>query len=175
MKSLDAKLLQKFLKRAGERLKGKWLLVGGTLLPAVGIDVRPTVDIDLVGLTEKESAQALELMEISESLGLSVESINQAAAFFVKKAQPRPRDLIPLHEGKSAVIYRPSVELFWKLKLARFSETDFLDCQHYLHFCRRQGDKIDLRALQKLVQLHLKDAGKEGRSSRLQQLFAMLT
>lgn len=48
MKSLDTKLLKEFLKRAGERLHGDWLLVGGTLLPAVGIDSRSTTDIDLV-------------------------------------------------------------------------------------------------------------------------------
>ena len=79
MNSLDSKLLKQFLTLATQQLRGRWLLVGGTLLPAVGIDTRSTVDIDLVGLGDKEKLQNLELMKIAEQLGLSVESINQAA------------------------------------------------------------------------------------------------
>ena len=54
---LNSTLLTEFLKRAGERLYGEWLLVGGTLLPAVGIDVRATVDIDLLGLGKKPATR----------------------------------------------------------------------------------------------------------------------
>lgn len=118
MIQLNTQLLKKFLKLAGDSLKGDWLLVGGTLLPAVGLDIRSTVDIDLVGLGEREAAQSLELMELAEKLGLGVETINQAAAFFVHKAGYKKADLLTLYKGKSATIYRPSILLYWRLKLS---------------------------------------------------------
>lgn len=148
---LDSKLLKEFLKMAGSKLEGNWLLVGGTLLPAVGLQVRTTVDIDFVGLGKKESAQSLELMELAESLGLSVETINQAAKYFVEKVGYEKEDLIPLVSGKKATIFRPSISLYWKLKVGRLSETDLIDCQHYLGYCRGQNDKIDEGNLLKIL------------------------
>src|ERR1039457_2214833 len=117
MKKLDSKLMKKFLVKAGDLLKGDWLLVGGTLLPAVGLDVRATVDIDIVSLNANGKKgpiedQTLGLMEIAENLDLGVESINQAAAYFLKKCGYKKEDLISLHKGKKAHIYRPSVQLY---------------------------------------------------------------
>lgn len=143
MKTLDAKLLREFLRMAGDTLSGDWLLVGGTLLPAVGLDVRATVDIDLIGLSDEEGQQTLELMKIAETLGLSVETINQAASYFLKKVGYKKKDLIGLHQGKKAMIYRPSAELFWRLKVPRLSEADLLDCQHYYHYCVGHQDEIN--------------------------------
>src|SRR5438552_100562 len=127
MKSLNSKLLSDFLKLAGIKLKGRWLLVGGTLLPAVGLEIRSTVDIDLIGISDKEAAQSLELMALAESLGLPVETINQAAAFFLKKIGFQEADLLPLHKGKNATIFRPSIELYLRLKIPRLSASDLLD------------------------------------------------
>lgn len=151
MKQLDSQLLSEFLNKAGEKLKGEWLLVGGTLLPAVGLDVRATVDIDIIGLGPSESAQILELMEISEQLGLPVETINQAAAFFLNKISYSKDDLLVLHKGKSSTIYRPSLMLYWQLKIGRLSETDLLDCQHYFHFCKAQKDELNKSKLVKIL------------------------
>jgi hypothetical protein len=50
MKSLDQKALKKFISLAGDRLKGEWVLIGGTLLHALEEDYRSTTDIDLVGI-----------------------------------------------------------------------------------------------------------------------------
>ena len=146
-KSLDTRLLAQFLVKAGRKLKGEWVLLGGTLLPAVGIDVRATVDIDLVGLGKKEAAQQLELMSLAESLGLPVESVNQAAAFFLKKIGYTKADLIVLEQGPSATIYRPSLSLYWRLKMRRLSETDLQDCEHYFNFCTSSGDAIQISEL----------------------------
>lgn len=176
MKNLDSTLLKKFLKLAGDSLQGNWLLVGGTLLPAVGIQVRSTIDIDLVGLSEKESKQGLELMELADKLGLGVEVINQAAAFFLHKAGFKDTDLIPLQKGKSATIFRPSVMLYWKLKLARLTESDALDCQHYLSYCRGQKDKVDIKLLKNLLKSQGTDAHpiSEDKEKRIRDLERLL-
>ena len=47
MTPLNPKLLKKLLDAAVEKLDGEWILLGGTLLPALGIESRPTVDVDL--------------------------------------------------------------------------------------------------------------------------------
>jgi hypothetical protein len=170
VKSLDTKLLKKFLEVASQRLKGEWLLVGGTLLPAVGVQVRATIDIDLVGLGKEETAQNLELMDVADSLGLPVDAINQAAAFFVEKAGYKKSDLIPLKKGKHCKIYRPSVLLFWRLKLARLSEADALDCQHYLAYCRGQEDDVEVSALSQEIARRLKLGGSPEYVSHLENL-----
>ncbi len=174
MKVLNAELLDQFLKKAIIQLKGEWLLIGGTLLPAVGVDVRSTVDIDLIGLGPKESAQNLELMELADSLGLSVEAINQAAAFFVKKIGYKKSDLLLLRSGKDTKIYRPSLEFYWRLKLERQTENDLIDCMHYLKFCKAQKDTIDFSALKNLLSKEISRADTKDQRARLNELLKQL-
>lgn len=174
MKALNTALLKAFLQKACDKLKGRWVLVGGTLLPAVGLDIRSTVDIDLVGLGTQGSAQDLELMELAESLDLPIETINPAAAFFVRRAGVRDSELLPLIKGKSATIYRPNAELYWKLKLPRLSEADELDCRHYLHYCRAQKDAMDEKAIRRLVLTELKSVSERDKMVRLERLLALL-
>src|SRR4051812_21477644 len=123
MKPVTRKVLKKLIQLAGDRLEGKWVLLGGTLLPALGVEYRVTTDIDLVGLGASEQAQTLALMGLSEELGLPVETINQAAGYFLMKLRPFDEHLLILHKGKKAEIYRPDLFLFLMLKIARFSET----------------------------------------------------
>lgn len=170
MKNLDVEILKKFLKIAGDHLLGEWLLVGGTLLPAVGITIRVTVDIDLIGLGEKERGQLIELMKISESLGISVESINQAAGFFLDKVGYKKDDLLVLHKGRHSIIYRPSVMLYWKLKLERLTESDFIDCQYYYHFCVTQKDIINQKTMHKMTKAYLKQEVSEGNLEKQKRL-----
>lgn len=174
MNHLDSKLMKKVLIEAGKKLKGNWLLMGGTLLPAVGLDIRSTVDIDLVSLDKELGDQTLSLMEIAESLGLSVETINSAAAFFFKKIGARKEDLILLHQGKSAIIYRPSLALYWKLKVGRLTESDLLDCQHYFHYCCGKNEAIPQAHLQKVIDHELSLRPSSDRASRLNKLASMI-
>lgn len=171
MKALDTKLLKKFLNLVSEKLKGRWLLIGGTLLPAVGIDVRSTVDIDLVGLGKSERLQNLELMELAESLGLSIESINQAAEYFLKNTNYSDADLIPLKKGKSAIIFRPSLHLYWQLKIARLTESDLIDCFAYFEYCKSQGDKISNKVLLEIIK---KERTKESSLDKKNRLLKLL-
>ncbi|MBY0384464.1 hypothetical protein K2X05_04825 [bacterium] len=151
MKSLDAKLLQEFLKLAGDKLNGEWLLIGGTLLPAVGLQVRSTVDIDLARIGKIDNSQTPSLMTIADSLGLPVETINAAASFFLRQVQYDKNDIILLLKGRGAKIFRPSLSLYWELKLNRLSETDLIDCQHYYHFCVGQKDAINFKKIEKIL------------------------
>ena len=175
MRDLNAAVLQEFLVAAGSKLRGRWLLIGGTLLPAVGLDVRSTVDIDFVGLGSREAAQGLELMELTEALGLPVETINQAAALFVKKANVRKKELLPLFEGSSATIYRPSAGLYWRLKIPRLSDSDLLDCNHYWRFCQLAGDRLSARETQRTVEKELDAKPSPDRLRRLKKLLQILS
>ena len=174
MKSLDSTLLKKFLRLAAESLEGDWLLVGGTLLPAVGLNVRTTVDIDLVGLGKKEAAQGLELMRLTEKLGLSVETINQTASFFLNKIDYKKQDLLLLTEGKKARIYRPSLLLYWQLKLPRMTESDYTDCIHYFHYCQKQDKKTPKETLLKAIVKQEKKSPTAEKMQRLTSLKSLL-
>jgi hypothetical protein len=167
--NLNSKTLQLFLKNAVRELKGEWVLLGGTLLPALGIDIRSTVDIDLVGLSKKEAAQNLELMRLASAMGLSIESINQAAAFFLKNVDYTARDLKVLKKSKSAVIYRPSFALYLKLKTARLSPTDLLDCEAYFHYCKR-ADKLDIHEIAAILKRTLESEKSDEKKLRLLEL-----
>ena len=174
MKALNQALLKKFLTLAGERLTGKWVLVGGTVLPALGAEYRSTVDIDFVGLPLDSPRETLALMQIAEDLGLPIESVNQAAAYFVSKIPDFDASLVLLHKGKNAVIYRPSLELFIRLKLARLSETDLTDCLEFLRLADSLGETLDRKALAQVVRTELKKSKVTERTGRIQQLLKAL-
>lgn len=146
---IGKKLIHRFLKIASQRLKGRWLLVGGSVIPALGKEYRTTLDIDLVGLGEKERSQTLELMKLAEELKLPVEALNQAAAYFVDKVLKKKdhKNLVLLEEGKNAQIYRPSADLYLQLKIPRFSESDHSDCEEFL---RLTQEDVGVAVLQKL-------------------------
>ncbi len=175
MKVLTVELLERFLEAAVNELSGEWLLVGGTLLPAVGLQVRSTVDIDLIGLSDKERVQNLELMDLADRLGLSIESINQAAAFFLKQTEYKKSDLLILRKGRRAVIYRPSFELYLKLKSERLTEADILDLQHYFNFCLGRGDVVHEDKCEKWVTGLMKKEKIPERRERLKSLRNFLT
>lgn len=172
---LDSKRLKEFLTLAGDQLSGDWILLGGTLLPAVGLNVRTTVDIDFVSLGKTDNSQTLALMTIADSLGLPVETINSAASFFLEKLSYSKEDLLVLHKGRTAKIFRPSVSLYWRLKLARLSDSDLVDCQHYYNFCMSQKDPINIKELEQSLTVALKNnptKEKKDKLSKLQKLLA---
>lgn len=170
MTTLDSKLLQKLLESAAETLDGEWVLLGGTLLPALGLDTRPTVDVDLVSLEKNSNEKSFQLMQLAESLGLPVETINQAAAYFLEKTGYTRVDLILLKKGSRATIYRPTLTLFWKLKIGRLSESDLSDCLHYLKFSKEHGETVDPPTLGALIDQALRDRPTADRAARLTEL-----
>lgn len=133
MKKINSALMKKFIDLASKRLTGDWLILGGTVLPVLGVDHRATVDVDLVGddgIASQE--QMLKLMEIAEELGLPVEAINSAGAHFLRKIAGHRAHWIELKKGPGATIYRPDLVLFLQLKIGRLSDTDLEDCLAFL-------------------------------------------
>ncbi|MEI6399611.1 MAG: hypothetical protein WCO71_12655, partial [Pseudomonadota bacterium] len=92
----------------------------------------------------------LTLMEISQSLGLPIEAINQAGAFFLHKIQNWENKLILVHKEQKASIYRPNLELYLRLKIARLSESDLEDCLRYLDYTILHGEPIDPQSLMRI-------------------------
>lgn len=171
---LDSRVLARFLQLAVQSLDGEWVLLGGTLLPAVGIKVRSTADIDLVGLSEREDAQNSDLMRLAEAVGLPVQSVNPAAGYFFKKSNYQKSDLIVFLKGAKAVVYRPSVKLYWTLKVARLTETDFEDCGHYYNHCVKVGDPVSTQELRSVLSERKKTEASPEQLKRLEQLESML-
>jgi hypothetical protein len=159
MRTLDRALLQELLVKAGDHLSGRWVLIGGMVLPALGVEYRTTTDVDLVGMGEEEHKQILGLMEVAEFLHLPVETINQAGAYFLHKIPGYEKELILLHEGKNAKIYRPSLFLFWQLKLSRFSQSDCDDCIEFYRYSLRNNEVVHKKELMKMVEAAEKGVG----------------
>jgi hypothetical protein len=86
----DRDRIQAFLVRAGDRLDGDWLLVGGAAAAVWFASERSTEDIDLV----------------------CMEAVNSAADFFVRRIDGWQDHVVLLHRGARATIYRPDATLF---------------------------------------------------------------
>ena len=156
MKLLTPDILKRFLELATERLTGEWVLIGGTVLPILGIHHRTTVDIDLVGKTDRERKQQLKLMEVAEELGLPVETINQAGGYFLTKIKTYEKDLVLLAEGKKVKIFRPNLVLFLELKLGRFSDSDYEDCIQMIQWSLKSRNQTLVNRAKKLLDQKLK-------------------
>jgi len=156
------------LELAGDRLSGEWLLIGGAAAAAWFSPVRTTEDIDLIGLVGSQ-AERLALMELAESAAIPIEAVNTAADFYLRRVDGWRDQLVPLHRGAHATIYRPSATLFILLKLHRLSAVDLEDCLGLVAHCRASGEPIDhARVFARLDELaHTSDASLAGRRARL--------
>lgn len=129
---ITSKIIQSFVKLAKQKLSGNWILLGGTVLHYFNKDLRVTTDIDIYRNDSKSSnADQLELMKISESLNLPVETINISAGFFLEKMKDYSKHLVLIEESKKFKLYRPDLYLFCRLKIQRLSEGDLQDCIEY--------------------------------------------
>jgi hypothetical protein len=169
VKTIDSKLLRKFLKLAGARLEGDWILIGGTVLPVLGVNHRVTTDIDLIGLSNPDQGQTLALMSLAEELGLPVESVNQAGAYFLEKIEDFRNRKVLLHRGKKASIFRPDATLFILLKIKRMSESDMADCLEWIKKMKKEREQFDLPVIRKAISGERKSASVEN-LLRLDQL-----
>jgi hypothetical protein len=138
----DRSRIQSLLELAGDRLTGEWLLIGGAAAAAWFAPVRTTEDIDLIGLGGLQ-AERFALMELAASAAIPIEAVNTAADFFVRRIEDWRDQLVLLHRGASATIYRPSATLFILLKLTRLSAVDLDDCLALVEHCEESGEGID--------------------------------
>jgi hypothetical protein len=155
---INTKLMEMFLEKAVGKLSGEWIVIGGTVLPLMGIDHRVTVDIDIINLSfESSNNDSLKLMNIAQELKLPIESINQAGAYYLSKIENVNEHLVILRQSKKCKIYRPDAYLFIRLKIERFSETDLSDC---LTFIKKNEEEYLLhkKEIIRLIQTKIKTA-----------------
>lgn len=133
---LDRRAVEALIQAAGQKLSGDWLLIGGGAAALWFSATRRTEDIDIIGLNGTV-AERLALMDLAVSEGLSVESVNSAADYFVRRIPGWREELELLHAGPSATVYRPSPTLFFLLKIGRLTAKDLADCQELVAFSPR--------------------------------------
>ena len=170
MKPLDYTTLKKFLGLAGNNLIGEWVLIGGTVLPLLGIQYRSTTDIDFIEITKNKKNQTLQLMRLTEKINLPIESVNQAGEYFLNKIKNFRKHLVLIHKGKNATIYRPDINLFIKLKINRLTESDLLDCLEFLKLSKKLNEKVLSKELLKLIEKILKKTESNEKYKRLCEL-----
>ncbi len=171
LKAISKKILQQFFERADAAISGEFLILGGSVLHLVGIDYRTTIDIDLASLREDLATKYyLALMEIAQSIGLPIEAINQAAAFFVYQIPNWQSSLVEVYRGKHCTFYRPDINLFLRLKINRLSESDQEDCLRMIDFARKTGEAIDTHKAITQIEGCLKECNRPGLEQRLLKL-----
>jgi len=174
MTTLNKKTLSAFVRLAANRLQGDWIIMGGSVLPLLGVEHRTTVDIDIAGPSQATMEQTLTLMELANELGLPIETINQAGAFFLQRIEDFNQQLILLRQGKTATIYRPNATLYILLKLPRFSESDLEDCLKFLEYADKQGETVDNSRLDKAISQTRRKGVSRRQDKRLQVLLESL-
>jgi hypothetical protein len=153
--------------QAGDRLSGDWVILGGAVLHLLNLDIRVTTDIDIAGPVTATTKDTIVLMDIASELGLPVEAINQAASYFLFKIAGWEKSLVLIHEGQSARILRPDVNLFLQLKISRLSESDLMDCLAILEAAAELDESLDK---QKIYRLIMQQSKTEKNTNRLQRL-----
>jgi hypothetical protein len=147
MSALDRALLLRFLDRAAELLEGDWIIMGGMVLPLMGVEDRVTYDIDIFCSEETTNAQTLVLLEIAQSLGIPPAAINQAGALFLMHIEDWRDNLVVVRSGAMGRILRPDVTLFILTKIGRLTERDLADCLIVLQQAPILGETPDARRI----------------------------
>lgn len=173
---LDSKTLKRFLKKAGEELHGDWILIGGTVLPLLGINHRVTTDIDLLPLDKLTlNSVVLDLMALAEKLNLPVETINQAGLYFLEKIPNYWLKMVLLHKGPTATLYRPDINLFLELKMKRLSEADYSDCIDFIKYAKKKKEPINITSLETILSQEIKMSYENPpRRERLEKLLHII-
>ena len=166
--AMDRNLLDRFLDLAVDRLDGDWVILGGMVLPLVGIQHRVTLDIDVAG--PEGNRQTLELLEIAQSIGLPPEAVNQAAAFFLHRIPGWGQHLVPVRRGLRAVFHRPAATLYVLLKLARLTATDLQDCLRYVQWARDRNEPIQTDVIRQAIEREFRAGPAQGKRERLEIL-----
>jgi len=128
---IDKTVVEKFAKEALKKLEGRFVIIGGAALSLVDAFQRVTMDIDCIALDD-DGSQTVALMEIAETMGLPVESINQAGVYFLQKIPHYEEELISVFKNKRCEILRPNLKLYLDLKTNRLTDSDLSDCLNYI-------------------------------------------
>lgn len=143
-----------FLQNIIEDIEGDWVIIGGSLLVLIHASDRTTTDIDICPLNEMTNDMRLNLMTIASKSGLPIEAINPSADFFLRQIPNWKSSLVLFQTGKKGKLFRPSLELYLKLKLNRSSDTDIEDCIRFIEWHKNNSISIDQVALTALLKTY---------------------
>lgn len=140
-----------FLKNITEDIEGDWVIIGGSLLAIIQASNRSTVDIDICPLNELTNENRLNLMNLAIKSGLPIEAINPSADFFLRQIPNWKSSLVLFKAGKKGNIFRPSLELYFKLKLNRSSDTDIDDCISFINWHKKNSLEINFENIKNIL------------------------
>lgn len=106
-------------------------------------------------------------MDIAVSMKLPVETINQAASYFLYKEPDWQQSLVLVYEGKNARIYRPNINLYISLKRKRLTESDLQDCLAMIDFAIENKESIQKKQLIKALTTDIDHEKNESKRERL--------
>ncbi len=141
----------KFLELITENLQGDWVIIGGALLAVLNADGRATADIDMCPVGELTNEMRLELMDLAIKAGLPIEAINPSADFFLRQIPNWKSAIVPFKKGLKGTIFRPSLELYLKLKLNRGTDSDIQDCVSFIKWHKKNLLEIDSEKIRHLL------------------------
>lgn len=159
-----------FIEKAKERLEGDWLILGGSLIPLIDQSYRSTMDIDVVRLDGASNEDTLALMSIAQEVGLPVEAINMAAAFFVSKIESPKKKVIEIFHSEKMRIFRPTFYLYLELKSARLSESDLSDLLKYLSYTIEKKEPFLKEECFRLLEAQVPSDTNQERNKRRKKL-----
>lgn len=155
-----------FVKKILEKIDCDWLIIGGSLLILLKASERATTDIDICPIEELTNERRLQLMDVAQQSGLPIEAINPAADFFLRQIPNWKESLVLYKTGKNGNLYRPSLELYFKLKLNRASDSDISDCISFLKWYEKNNLAFDKAKLFEIL--------STGDQNKLAQIFKEL-
>ncbi len=154
---ITAEQYDQFLINLLAEIDCDWVIVGGSLLALLKASNRSTSDIDICTLGELTNERRLQLMKIAQASGLPIEAVNPSADFFLREIPNWKESLVLFRSGKNGNLYRPSIELYFKLKLNRCSPTDVSDCVSFLKWHNENSLSYDKNNLITILSLFTKD------------------
>ena len=140
-----------FLKNILEDIESDWVIIGGSLLAIIRASDRSTADIDICPVNEMTNEHRLLLMNIAVKSGLPIEAINPSADFFLRQIPNWRASLILFKAGNKGNIFRPSLELYLKLKLNRGSDTDIDDCISFIKWHKKNSLEINSETIKNIL------------------------
>lgn len=140
-----------FLKNILEDLENDWVIIGGALLAIIQASQRSTADIDICPINEMSNDNRLFLMNIAIKSGLPIEAINPSADYFLRQIPNWKSALVLYKIGKKGKLFRPSLELYLKLKLNRGSDTDIEDCISFIDWHKKNSLEINTHSIREIL------------------------
>lgn len=140
---ITQKQYDEFVKNILADIEGDWVIIGGSLLAIIHASHRNTADIDICPVHEMTNEHRLQLMSLALKSGLPIEAINPSADFFLRQIPNWKTSLVLYKTGTKGNIFRPSLELYLKLKLNRGSDADIEDCLSFIDWHKKNSLPID--------------------------------